>query len=333
MQNDPQLIPPFPYPGGKRRIAPLIWRLFGDPDVYLEPFLGGGSVFLARPFFGGGRLEIINDKNGFVSNFWRSVKYKPDEVIEAMDWPNIENDFHARHIRLTMEYENLVQRLEGDPAYCDPVLAGWWAWGASLSLPYFPWGASTNGPWVVRDNLLCRRSDPSEIGIHRSHPEFRPYFVPELLIRWLSQRLKGAVVLSGDWKRSVPSNMLRWKKMSRERVAVFMDPPYTQNPEWDRECYLHNNVDGSEILEWCSKAGAMPGVQIILCGYDRDWQELEAFGWKPLRWKIQNAMRTANRSSQTYRQECLWLSPHIKGVMQLSLFEAEERQPSSSAVA
>ena len=39
---------PFPYFGGKRTVAPEIWRRFGDVRNYVEPFFGGGGVLLNR---------------------------------------------------------------------------------------------------------------------------------------------------------------------------------------------------------------------------------------------------------------------------------------------
>jgi hypothetical protein len=43
---------PFPYIGGKTRVAPEIWRRFGDVKNYVEPFFGGGAVLLNRPGLG-----------------------------------------------------------------------------------------------------------------------------------------------------------------------------------------------------------------------------------------------------------------------------------------
>lgn len=62
---------PFPYFGGKHRVAPLVWAALGDPHLYIEPFFGSGAVLLARPLaadFPGRRLEIVNDADGFVAN-------------------------------------------------------------------------------------------------------------------------------------------------------------------------------------------------------------------------------------------------------------------------
>ena len=79
---------PFPYFGGKRRAASLVWEALGNVDHYVEPFCGSAAVLLARPHVG--RCETINDADGMVSNFWRAVKGAPDAVAAHCDWPVIE---------------------------------------------------------------------------------------------------------------------------------------------------------------------------------------------------------------------------------------------------
>lgn len=40
---------PFPWFGGKRRVAADVWAALGDVDSYVEPFFGSGAVLLERP--------------------------------------------------------------------------------------------------------------------------------------------------------------------------------------------------------------------------------------------------------------------------------------------
>lgn len=126
---------PYPFFGGKSAIAPVAWRAFGnDIKNYVEPFFGSGAVMLANPFWTPdcGLIETINDKDGFISNFWRSVQKAPDEVAYWADWPVIENDLHARHKWLVERKEALFEKLENDPDYYDAKIAGWWVWGISI---------------------------------------------------------------------------------------------------------------------------------------------------------------------------------------------------------
>jgi hypothetical protein len=51
---------PFPWFGGKARVAGLVWERFGDVRNYVEPFFGGGAVLLGRP--SAPRIETVNDQ-------------------------------------------------------------------------------------------------------------------------------------------------------------------------------------------------------------------------------------------------------------------------------
>ena len=90
------LAAPFPYFGGKRRAAPIIWAALGDPAGYVEPFAGSAAVLLARPTFSGRRVETINDADGWLVNAWRSIVARPGDVARHAAGPVTEIDYHAR---------------------------------------------------------------------------------------------------------------------------------------------------------------------------------------------------------------------------------------------
>ena len=75
---------PFPWFGGKRRVAPEVWERFGDVPNYVEPFFGSGAVLLGRPAKHAAKIETVNDLDGFVANFWRSVAHDPEATAR---WP------------------------------------------------------------------------------------------------------------------------------------------------------------------------------------------------------------------------------------------------------
>lgn len=81
---------PFPWFGGKSRVAHLVWERFGNVANYVEPFFGSGAVLLQRPGLAG------IDKDCFVANFWRALASDPDAVADAADNPVNEADQHAR---------------------------------------------------------------------------------------------------------------------------------------------------------------------------------------------------------------------------------------------
>ncbi len=119
---------PFPWFGGKRRVADVVWRAFGtDCPNYIEPFAGSLAVLLARPG-GPGKIETVNDRDRYLANFWRAVSADPIAVAEAADWPVNEADLHARHKWLVNQVE-FRERMHTDPDFFDVKIAGWWVWG------------------------------------------------------------------------------------------------------------------------------------------------------------------------------------------------------------
>jgi len=118
---------PFPWFGGKARIAKAVWERFGDVQNYVEPFAGSLAVLLNRPH--APKVETVNDLDGMVANFWRALQADPDAVARHADWPVSELDLHARHLWLTNAGREQVQRLREDPEWFDAKIAGWWVWG------------------------------------------------------------------------------------------------------------------------------------------------------------------------------------------------------------
>jgi hypothetical protein len=158
---------PFPWFGGKSRAAPLIWQALGSVDNYVEPFFGSGAALLGRPG-GAGRTETVNDADGFLVNFWRAVAADSDAVAAAADWPVNEADLSARHLWLVGRREALTERLQVDPDYYDPKIAGWWVWGICAWIGS-GW-CSGEGPWVVgADGRIEKRKGARGVWRQRPH--------------------------------------------------------------------------------------------------------------------------------------------------------------------
>jgi len=79
--------PPFPYFGGKVRLASKIVPLIPPHTVYVEPFCGSAAVFWRKPwpsctnnnFY----REVINDRDGDIVHFYRMLRERPQELIAA----------------------------------------------------------------------------------------------------------------------------------------------------------------------------------------------------------------------------------------------------------
>jgi len=73
---------PISYYGGKQTMLPKILPLIPEHEVYIEPFFGGGAVFWAKDK---SEVEVINDMNATVSNFYKQMKLNFDELKRLID--------------------------------------------------------------------------------------------------------------------------------------------------------------------------------------------------------------------------------------------------------
>lgn len=70
---------PFPYLGGKSKLASQIVSMFpADHETYCEPFAGAAWVFFAKE---PGRCEILNDIDGELVTFFRVVQNHLEEFL------------------------------------------------------------------------------------------------------------------------------------------------------------------------------------------------------------------------------------------------------------
>jgi DNA adenine methylase len=74
--------PAIRYYGGKWRLAPWIIEQFPVHDCYVEPFAGACSVLLQKRPSG---VEVANDLNGEVVNFFTVLRTQESELIRAIE--------------------------------------------------------------------------------------------------------------------------------------------------------------------------------------------------------------------------------------------------------
>jgi hypothetical protein len=319
--------PPFPYFGGKAAIADEVWSRFGNTPNYVEPFAGSLAVLLSRPHPPG--LETINDLDGFVVNFWRSLQFKPDEVVRHADWPVSEIDLHARHRWLVDRRVNVEQML-ADPEWCDPQIAGWWVWGISLWIGS-GW-CSTHRVDRKRPNL-GGNAGSTGVGIHRMLPaeyaldnnddrltattrteQLRAY------LRRLAERLRNVRTVCGDWTRVTG----RAVTTGHGVTAVFLDPPYNPAYRTGRLYSVETDVS-SAVRRWAIEHGDDPLMRIALCGLKAEHDSFMPASWKRLRWRGNCGYRNNRKRSANREWEIVWFSPHClrpdePREMQLPLF-------------
>lgn len=77
------LKPFFARVGGKSKTCHAIAQYIPDHDTYVEPFIGGGSVFLAKPK---STVEVINDVDTDIYDMWNDLPHvRPIDFAEVMN--------------------------------------------------------------------------------------------------------------------------------------------------------------------------------------------------------------------------------------------------------
>ena len=334
--------PPFPWFGGKRRVADVVWKRFGDVAVYTEPFFGSGAVLLNRPH--DPRIENVNDKDCFVANFWRATQQDPEAVAEWSDWPVNEADLHARHLWLITEGKSIVERLRTDPDFYDAKIAGWWVWGICqwIGSGWCDTKAFTKdgGCEQKRPNLgdgvrgVHRTSQKrphlgdAGLGVHRTSQK-RPHLGDAgrgvhqhyAYFQSLSARLRRVRVCCGDWSRvcgHTPTDKCG-------TAGVFLDPPYPT--EADRDMALYAEECGSvahDVAKWAIENGDRKSMRIAFCGYEGSHQFPPS--WECYAWKARGGYASqSGGDNENARRERIWFSPHcLKPEATKSLFKELE---------
>jgi hypothetical protein len=323
-----ELKSPYPYFGGKSKAAQAIWDAIGDVPNYIEPFFGSGAVLLARPHEIISQKEIVNDKDGFISNFWRAIQSDPEAVAYYADWPVSEIDLHARHAWLVNRKERLLWSLE-DPDFYDAKIAGWWVWGMSIWIG----GAfcSGNGKWASngahffdRENLELPAFEKKRPTINWQGVTKKSLFNSEskngLLdyFQLLSNRLRRVYVANGNWKRVIASYTLT---EGQGITGVFLDPPYAYDAGRRKDLYAVDDGDISrEVRQWAIEKGENPNFRIVLAGYEDEHEMPD--NWRIIKWNAPSGYSTfrKNGENNNRRRERLWLSPHCLTNTQHALF-------------
>jgi hypothetical protein len=296
------LTAPFPWFGGKSRVADIVWDRFGDVANYVEPFFGSGAVLLARPH--PPRIETVNDIDCHVANFWRAVQADPEAVAQWCDWPVNEADLHARHLGLVQGLPAHRERMMTDPDHFDAKIAGWWVWGLCQ------WIGSG---WCAERKPTRQLPAVGDAGrgVHRKLPAVgnagRGGMFDEL-----SVRLRKVRVCCGNWDR-VLGDSVTWRHGA---TGVFLDPPYADGAE----VYAEGARISSDVREWAIANGDNPMLRIALCGYEGE--HVMPDDWECVPWKAKGgyAGQSKQHDNPNAKRERIWFSPHCLGGKQPSLF-------------
>lgn len=257
--------PALRYHGGKWALAPWIVSFFADHDCYCEPFGGGGSVLLSKPL---SFIEVYNDLNGDVVNFFRMLRDRPAELFAAIDLtPYSRQEFiEAQTADAATDEIERARRL-----YV-------WAWQGRGRA-----GISEPGGWRFMSRAT-RGTTPADDWCNNQH-------------LWaIAQRLKRVQIEHDDAVKVIA-------RYDSPRTLFYVDPPYVQSTRGDRWS-LTGYVFEMSDADHGALAKLLHGVagQVILSGYPSDLYASLYGDWR----RFDRTVSKDNGAGAA--TECLWIN-------------------------
>lgn len=218
---------PIKWVGGKKKLRAEIVRLITPHTCYVEVFGGAGWILFAKEK---SDVEVWNDIDSELVNFYRVIKSKPQEFLESFDLTLV-----SREVFEDFRYGDFTKMSELERAhrFYYLIMAGW---GGELHLPRLQTSIQDGG----HGNRL--------IGAMK---HLRQKIMP------IHERLHTVIIEHLDWKACV-------ERYDRKGVFMYLDPPYPDN-----NCnYRHNmrSIDEhQELVQWMKKAKC----NWLLTNYDK----------------------------------------------------------------
>jgi DNA adenine methylase len=201
---------PISYYGGKQTMLKYLLDLIPEHTIYCEPFFGGGALFFAKPK---SEVEIINDSNGEVVNFFKVVKTKFAELQKE-----IRATLHSRELykKAMVVYEH--------PALFSDVKRAWAFW--TLTNQGF---ASMIGSWGFG------RTNSKEKAVAHKRENFTIYYARRLEMAQIENNNALKVIARADSKDTF----------------FYVDPPYIGSDMGHYAGYSESDYE--KLLEALSK--------------------------------------------------------------------------------
>lgn len=190
---------PIKWVGGKSRFRKQIISIIPPHSCYVELFAGGAWVLFGKD---PSDVEVLNDVDQELINFFRVVKHKPEELISSFE---LELVSRAEFDRLADLDPTTLNDIERAHRFYYLIMAGW---GGELNYPRFATSISDGGHGnrlVGALKYLRQRIDP------------------------VYNRLKKVLIENLSWEEC-------FERYNREQTFMYVDPPYPDN-----KCnYAHN---------------------------------------------------------------------------------------------
>lgn len=194
----------FPYSGGKSKAADWITSKFPLHEIYVEPFGGSAAVLLNKPR---SSIEVYNDLDRRVVNFFEVFRDRTDELVEWLDRTPYSRELHDKYADA---YFNNPEDLPED----DLTMAGVFFYLRYTQLYGKNGGKSGFQSTNNRNNATTFRNATEEL-------------------QRLVERFQDVVIENRDYTRVIGH-------YDDENTMIYCDPPYVEKgTEWYAEGIDH----------------------------------------------------------------------------------------------
>jgi len=237
--------PAISYYGGKWSIAEWIIGYFPSHMNYVEPCGGGASVLLQKPM---SQLEVYNDQEENIVNFFRVLRDFPDELIWKIQLtPYARCEFERCRVPSDESIENARRFFAS----------------AHMGISSTPFDKATG--W---------RSTSSREQKYDTHSSAFLKTKNELLK--IADRLSGVQIECRDAKYII-------ERYDNETSLIYFDPPYVAETRSQKKQYLLEvdntfHIEAADLLHQCAGYVVVSGYACSLYTdlYERhDWQRVD----------------------------------------------------------
>jgi len=261
------LKPPLKWHGGKHYLASWIHSKMPEHQIFVEPYFGGGQVLLHKS--PGGCLEVANDIDPSLMNFWRVLQEGP-----------LFTRF-LRMIEATQFSEPEFKTALADLDHSDPVrqaLALFVRCRMSLA------GRMRAFTGITRSRT--RRNMNNEASAYLSVVENLPA---------AHKRLQGVLLLNRPALDVI-------RQYDGPRTLFYLDPPYLHETRTARNVYVYEMTmaDHHELLDTIKQCRG----KVMLSGYASELYDRSLAGWTRHTYEIANHASGGRKKGR--ETEVLW---------------------------
>lgn len=222
---------PIKWAGGKYRLRREIVDILPEHTCYVEVFGGAGWVLFAKE---PSQVEVFNDIDGDLINFFQTLKNKPEELIKCFEWSlasrRVFDDLKNADISLLNDVEQAHR-------FFYLIMA---SWGGEYRDPRFQTSISDKGG---HGNRLIGAIKNLE---KRLEPAYK--------------RLQTVIIENLPWEECIK----RYDRdYGKNKVVMYIDPPYPNN----NVNYRYNMRD-MESHEHLAKVLSSVKSRFVLSSFD-----------------------------------------------------------------